>query len=487
MLLEPRFGYGVDHPWLQTDGHDVSFTAGPEALCLRSGVEVETASWRATAAFTVLKGDRVPFVLSWHPSHQRPPAPLDAHNAEAQTETWWRQWSARCTYRGRHRDAVMRSLIVLKALTYAPTGGIVAAPTTSLPEEIGGVRNWDYRFCWIRDAALTLIALMIGGYTDEALAWRNWLFRTAAGAPEQLQIMYGIAGERRLTEMTLDWLPGYEGSRPVRVGNGAASQFQLDVYGELFSCLYLSRRMGIGPAESWQPGKMLLEFLGKAWQRPDEGIWEVRGGGLRHFTYSKVMVWVAFDRAIRLIEEFGTGGKEASELLPHLRTLRGRVHEEVCQRGFNERVGAFTQSYGIESLDASVLLIPHVEFLPASDPRLQSTVRAIEKGLMMDGFVRRYPTEHNLDGLPGSEGAFLACSFWLADNYVFANRMEEAEEMFARLLGIRNHLGLLAEEYDPMARRQLGNFPQAFSHLALVHTALLLEGSYKSGSTPDQV
>ncbi len=475
MLLEPRFGYGADRPWLQRDGHDVSFTAGPEALCLRPGVEVEAASWHVTAVFTVHKGERVPFVLSWHPSHHRPPRPLDAHRAEGQTETWWRQWSSRCTYRGRYRDAVMRSLIVLKALTYAPTGGIVAAPTASLPEEIGGVRNWDYRFCWIRDATLTLQALMIGGYTDEALAWRNWLLRAAAGAPEQLQIMYGIAGERRLTEIELGWLPGYEGSHPVRIGNGAATQFQLDVYGEMFGCMYLARRMGIGPVESWQPAKVLLEFLEKAWLRPDEGIWEVRGGGLRHFTYSKIMAWVAFDRASRLIEEFGAGGREAEALLPHLHALRERVHGDVCQRGYSERLSAFTQSYGVESLDASVLLIPHVGFLPASDPRVLSTVRAIERDLMMDGFVRRYPTEHNLDGLPGSEGAFLACSFWLADNYAFAGRMDEAEEMFARLLSIRNHLGLLAEEYDPVAQRQLGNFPQAFSHLALVHTAQVLE------------
>src|SRR5262252_3498809 len=386
-------------------------------------------------------------------------------------------WAGRCTYQGRWRDAVVRSLLTLKALTYAPTGGIVAAPTTSLPEEIGGVRNWDYRFCWLRDASLTLDAFMIGGYVDEARAFRDWLIRATAGDPADLQIMYGIDGFRRLTEFDLPWLPGYEGSKPVRVGNAASGQFQLDVYGEALSAIYAARRMGLpGTMEGWKATKELMAFMEDAWQRPDDGIWEVRGGR-RHFTHSKVMAWVAVDRTVRAIREQGAGGDEGAKMLPHLSALAERIHAEVCERGFNPRVGAFTQSYGSADLDASVLVIPHFGFLPGSDPRVQGTVAAIEKKLVRDGFVLRYATEAGADGLPGSEGAFLACSFWLADNYALGGRLGDAEALFERLLSLRNHLGLLAEEYEPRLQRQIGNFPQAFSHLALIVTAQIIEAT----------
>jgi GH15 family glucan-1,4-alpha-glucosidase len=351
----------------------------------------------------------------------------------------------------------------------------VAAPTTSLPESIGGVRNWDYRFCWMRDASLTLDAFMVGGYIDEARAFRDWVIRTIAGDPGELQIMYNIFGARRLTEFELDWLPGYEGSKPVRVGNAASGQFQLDVYGELISCWYAARKMGLGTVvHNWQVFRDLITFMEDAWQRPDDGIWEVRGGR-RHFTHSKVMAWVFFDRAAKVIEESGESGQEGQKILRHISALRERIHAEICERGFNQRMGAFTQSYGSEALDASVLMIPRVGFLPGSDPRVRSTVAAIETHLLRDGFVLRYDTEHGTDGLPGSEGAFLACTFWLADNYALVGRINEAEELFERLLMIRNHLGLLAEEYDTKLRRQISNFPQAFSHLALVQAAHTIE------------
>jgi len=450
--------------------------AGPDALHLRSSVEVTTTASRVSALFPVKKGETVTFVLSWAQSDRRPPGAVDPHAALARTEAYWSEWSSRCTYQGRWRDAVLRSLITLKALTYAPTGGIAAAPTTSLPEEIGGVRNWDYRYCWLRDSTLTLHSLMVGGYADEAKAFRDWLARTVAGDPSRVQIMYGLAGERRLTEIEIEWLPGYEESRPVRIGNAAWDQFQLDVYGETMSCLYTARKMGFGEVEeAWEMLRALIENLERLWQRPDEGIWEVRGGGLRHFTHSKVEAWVAVDRTIRLIEEFGMGGPDAKQRLPHWQALRERIHEDVCDRAWNEGIGAFTQSYGSDALDASVLTIPLVGFLPASDPRMVSTVRAIEKNLLRGGFVRRYSTELGLDGLPGDESPFLACSFWLADNYALQGRMAEAEELFERLLSVRNHLGLLAEEYDPISGRQIGNFPQGFSHLALIYTAGIIE------------
>jgi GH15 family glucan-1,4-alpha-glucosidase len=419
----------------------------------------------------VKKGDRIPMQLTWFASHDEPPAAVDVDHALASTERFWRDWVSRCTYQGRWRDAVVRSLVTLKAMTFAPTGAIVAAPTTSLPESLGGVRNWDYRFCWIRDASLTLDAFMVGGYISEAEAFRDWVTRTIAGDPADLQIMYNIFGARRLTEFELESLPGYEGSKPVRVGNAASGQFQLDVYGEAMSCWYSACKLGLHRvSEGWDVAKHLIAFMENAWQRPDDGIWEVRGGR-RHFTHSKVMAWVFFDRVAKAIQEFGFGGDEGRKILPHISALRERIHTEVCERGFNPRVGAFTQSYGSDALDASVLLIPYFGFLPGSDPRMRGTVAAIEKHLLREGFVLRYDPEQACDGLPGSEGAFLACTFWLADNYAFAGRGSEAETLFEHLLSLRNHLGLLSEEYDFKLRRQIGNFPQAFSHLALINAA----------------
>jgi len=475
LLLDVRFGYGAYAPLIQKEPDGICFTAGPDALMLRGLASPQEQDGRVAAYLNVKKGDRIPLQLGWFPSHERPPAAPDADQALASTEAFWSAWAARCAYQGRWREAVLRSLITLKAMTYSPTGGVVAAPTTSLPESIGGVRNWDYRFCWLRDASLTLDAFMIGGYVDEARAFRDWLLRAIAGDAADMQIMYSIDGARRLTEFDLDWLPGYEGSKPVRVGNAASGQFQLDVYGEVVSAIAAARRLGMPENENgWRTAKDVLAFLEDAWQRPDDGIWEVRGGR-RHFTHSKVMAWVAVDRTVRAIRELGVGGDEGQKMLPHLGALRERIHAEVCERGFNPRLGAFTQSYGSELLDASVLVIPHFGFLPGTDPRVGSTVAAIEKGLLRDGFVLRYGTEHGADGLPGSEGAFLACSFWLADNYAFVGRQHDAEELFERLLGLRNHLGLLAEEYEPSLRRQIGNFPQAFSHLALVTSAQIIE------------
>jgi GH15 family glucan-1,4-alpha-glucosidase len=474
-LLDVRFGYGAYTPWITRNNDGLRFVAGPDAVFLRAPMTFEQRDGRVSAVVSVRKGDRIPFQLSWHSSYGSVPSALDADQELARTESFWSSWADRCSYQGRWRDAVLRSLLVLKALTHAPTGGIVAAPTTSLPELIGGVRNWDYRFCWLRDASLTIQALVFGGYVDEAGAFRDWVLRAVAGAPHDVQIMYDVDGARRLSELDLAWLPGYEGSRPVRIGNAASGQFQLDVYGELLSALYTGRKMGMKGAENiWRTFLTLLEHVERVWQEPDNGIWEVRGG-LRHFTHSKIMAWVAVDRSTRAIEEFGLGGDEGQKMLPHLRALRQRIHDEVCERGYNPRVGAFTQSYGSHLLDASVLVIPHYGFLPAEDPRVKGTVAAIEKTLLRDGFVLRYETEHGTDGLPGSEGAFLACSFWLADNYAFAGRLEEAEELFQRLLDLRNPLGLLAEEYDPQLQRQVGNFPQAFSHLALIFTAYVID------------
>jgi GH15 family glucan-1,4-alpha-glucosidase len=485
MLLDVRFGYGADSPWITQGERGMCFTAGPESMTLATAAPLEAKDGRVATYPLIRKGDRLAFQLAWHPSHQDAPIGLDVDEALARTEARWREWAGRCTYHGAYEDAVMRSLLTLKGLTYAPTGGIVAALTTSLPEQIGGVRNWDYRFCWLRDASLTLDALMIGGYVAEARAFRDWLLRATAGAPDDIQIMYDICGGRRLNEFELDWLPGYEGSRPVRLGNAASDQFQLDVYGEVMSCLYAGRKLGlVRREESWLPLRAWIGFLERAWQKPDDGIWEVRGGR-RHFTHSKVMAWVAIDRAVRMIEEEGDGGEEGQRLLPHLRTLRERIHAEVCQRGFNPQLNSFTQYYGSDTLDASLLVMTHVGFLPASDPRIVGTVAAIEKTLLRDGFVLRYATEHGTDGLPSGEGAFLACSFWLADNYAFAGRLDEAEALFSRLLGLRNHLGLLAEEYDPARQRQIGNFPQAFSHLALISTARVIDGARQGKGTPD--
>jgi GH15 family glucan-1,4-alpha-glucosidase len=483
MLLNVRFGFGADAPLIdKTADGGTCFMAGPDALVLRGPAPLQFEGKRVSAYLNVKKGDRIPLQLTWFPSHESPPEGLDVDKALAVTESYWRTWAARCTYEGRWRDAVLRSLITLKAMTYAPTGGIVAAPTSSLPESIGGVRNWDYRFCWLRDASLTLDAFLIGGYVEEARAFRDWLLRAVAGDPADLQIMYSISGARRLTEFELDWLPGYEGSKPVRVGNAASGQFQLDVYGEVMASIYAAYRMGMkGTEAGWRATSELLTFLEDAWQRPDDGIWEVRGGR-RHFTHSKVMAWVAFDRVVKAIAEFGFGGDEGKKMLTHLGALRERIHAEVCERGFNPRVGAFTQSYGAEALDASVLVIPHYGFLPGTDPRMRGTVAAIEKELVRDGFVLRYGTEHGTDGLPGTEGAFLACSFWLADNYAFGGRIAEAEELFERLLALRNHLGLLSEEYDPKLQRLISNFPQAFSHLALILTARIIESASQKRS-----
>jgi GH15 family glucan-1,4-alpha-glucosidase len=471
MQLDVRFGYGADVPWTTAAAEGVLFVAGPNAVLLRGARQPRLRDGRASALLQVRKGDRIPLQLGWYPSHEHTPDAIDDVQALAATDRFWRTWAHHCLYEGRWRDLIVRSMITLKAMTYAPTGGIVAAPTTSLPEELGGVRNWDYRYCWLRDASLTLDALMLGGYLDEARAFRDWLLRAVAGNPADLQIMYDIAGGRRLTEFELGWLPGYEGSRPVRVGNAASGQFQLDVYGEALACIYAARKMGLaGRTDTWEPFQRLVEFLERAWQMPDEGIWEVRGGR-RHFTHSKVMAWVAIDRSVRWIDEYGAGDEEGRRMLPHLTALRERIHAEVCERGFNPKVGAFTQSYGSDALDASVLVIPHFGFLSARDPRMVGTVAAIERGLLRDGFLLRYATESGVDGLPGHEGAFLACSFWLADNYAFAGRIDEAEALFERLIGLRNHLGLFAEEYEPKLGRQLGNFPQAFTHLALIVTA----------------
>ena len=475
MLLDVRFGYGADAPLVEMTRDGTRFLAGPDALILRGPLALALDKRRVSAQLQVRKGDRIPMQLTWFPSHEQPPAGADVDQLLATTDSFWREWAGRCTYQGRYRDAVLRSLLTMKALTYAPTGGIVAAPTTSLPEEIGGVRNWDYRFCWLRDASLTLDAFMIGGYLDEARAFRDWLLRATAGSPADLQIMYGIDGARRLTEFEMPALPGYEASKPVRIGNAASGQFQLDVYGEVASCIYAARILGMKEAEhGWTVAKELMAFIEKAWQRPDDGIWEVRGGR-RHFTHSKVMAWVAVDRVVRAIRELGYGGDEGQKMLMHLEALAERIHAEVCERGFNPRVGAFTQSYGSPEMDASVLVIPHFGFLPGSDPRVKGTVAAVEKKLLRDGFVLRYQTDAGTDGLPGTEGAFLACSFWLADNYALGGRLSDAEALFERLLSLRNHLGLLSEEYDPNLQRLIGNFPQAFSHLALIMTAQIID------------
>lgn len=469
MELILRFDYGSIVPWIRKAEGVLCAIAGPDALALRTPVETHGQGLTTVADFTVAAGQRVPFVLSWHPSHEPPPPPLDAALAVADTVAWWREWTSRCTYRGPWREAVERSLVTLKALTYGPTGGIVAAPTTSLPESIGSIRNWDYRFCWLRDATFTLYALLISGHREEACAWREWLLRAVAGDPARLQILYGVAGERRLPEFTLGWLPGYEKSAPVRVGNAAAQQLQLDVYGEVMDVLHQARRLGL-PADpwSWRLQHELLHFLESGWQQPDEGLWEVRGPR-QHFTHSKMMAWVAFDRATKAVERFGLGGP-----VERWRALRAQIHDEVCRKGFDAQRGCFTQAYGSPKLDASLLMMPLVGFLPPTDPRVAGTIRAIEQELVHDGFVLRYRTDEVEDGLPPGEGAFLACTFWLADNYAMAGRMDEARRLFERLLSLRNDVGLLSEEYDPVAGRMLGNFPQAFSHVGLINTAFNL-------------
>jgi GH15 family glucan-1,4-alpha-glucosidase len=462
-----RFDYGWIVPWVTRQDSGVSAIAGPDKLRLRSWVEHRGERFTTVADFTIKEGQKVPFTLTWHPSTEPAPPGLDAEGVVRDTDAWWRAWSSRCDGHTCVDEAVVRSLLTLKALTYGPTGGIVAAATTSLPEWIGGVRNWDYRFCWLRDATFTLLALINAGYLDEARDWRQWLLRAAAGRPDHLQIMYGVAGERRLTEFTLDWLDGYERSKPVRVGNAASGQFQLDVYGEVADALYQAHCRGLAPLDdAWRVSRVLLRFLEKAWKRPDQGIWEVRGGR-RHFTHSKVMAWVAFDRGVRAIEPLGYPGDD----LNRWRAARDAIHKEVCAKGFDPALNAFVQSYGSPYLDASLLMIPLIGFLPADDPRMKGTVDAIQGRLMHRGFVCRYDSESNVDGLPAGEGAFLPCTFWLADNLALQGRRAEAQEIYERLLAIRNDVGLLAEEYDPEAGRQLGNVPQAFSHVCLVNTA----------------
>ncbi|HEY5025976.1 MAG TPA: glycoside hydrolase family 15 protein [Acidimicrobiales bacterium] len=473
MDLVIRFGYGSLVPWVRRADGLLCAVAGPDALALWTPIDTRGEDMKTVADFTVTGTEHIPFVLTWYPSHQSPPRPVDVSFAVHDTQMWWEDWAATCTFDGEWRDPVMRSLITLKALTYQPTGGIVAAATTSLPETLGGERNWDYRYCWLRDATLTLESLMRGGYHEEALAWRDWLLRAVAGDVTQLQIMYGPAGERRLDEWEVGWLPGYEGSAPVRVGNAASGQFQLDVYGEVLSALFEACGVGSTLSDSaWDLQKALVEFVAGHWEEPDEGIWEVRGPR-RHFTHSKVMAWVAVDRAVRTIEEFGVDGP-----LERWRQLRDQIHEEVCAKGYNADVGAFTQYYGSDALDASLLMIPLVGFLTPEDERVRSTVEVIERGLTEDGFVLRYRTQNTgaVDGLTGHEGAFLACSFWMADCLYMIGRYDDAHAMLDRLIGLRNDLGLLAEEYDVRAGRQVGNFPQAFSHVSLVNAAYNLSG-----------
>jgi GH15 family glucan-1,4-alpha-glucosidase len=464
-----RFDYGSVTPWVRRiDDETLVAVAGPDGLMLRTPVDLEPSGMRHTAHFRIHAGERVPFVLTWFPSHEKAPVPVDAERALGETESFWRDWVSGCSYGGDYSEAVNTSLLVLKALTFEPTGGIVAAPTTSLPEQIGGVRNWDYRFCWLRDATFTLFALMNASYIDEARAWRDWLLRAVAGDPASAQILYGVGGERRIPEFELGWLAGYEGSQPVRLGNAAHDQFQLDVYGEVMDALHQARAHGL-PADdhAWSLQRTLMSFLEGVWNMPDEGIWEVRGPR-RNFTHSKVLAWVAFDRAVDTVERFDLPGP-----VDRWRRIRQQIHDEVCREAFSTEHNSFMQAYGSDELDASTLLIPLVGFLPADDPRVAGTIEAIQRDLMRDGFVERYAVKaHNdVDGLPGGEGVFLPCSFWLVDALLLQERHDEARELFERLLSIRNDLGLLSEEYDPVAKRLLGNFPQAFTHVGLVNSA----------------
>jgi GH15 family glucan-1,4-alpha-glucosidase len=487
--LRLRFGYGKVTPWVRRVDHAILAVGGPDAVCVRTPVRLVGRNMVHEASFVVRAGEHVPFTLTWGPSHLGVPAAIDAEATLADTRSFWQSWAKTCSYRGRYRDAVVRSLITLKALTYAPTGGIVAAPTTSLPEDLGGVRNWDYRYCWLRDATITLEALLRTGYTSEARGWHEWLGRAIAGDASDVQIMYGVAGERRLAEWQADWLPGYQHSVPVRIGNAAVDQRQLDVYGEVIDALSLAREAGMRfDSHGWSLIRKLLDFLEQNWNEPDEGIWEVRGPR-RHFVYSKVMAWVAFDRAMRAAELGNPGNRE------RWRAIRDKIHAEVCDLGYDAKRGTFTQYYGSTELDAAVLLIPEVGFLPPDDPRVVSTVRTIQHDLVRDGLVLRYsqpdPAQADasgaaasgadasgaaggVDGLPGSEGAFLACSFWLVNALYLIGAADEAVALFERLLALRNDLGLLSEEYDPRYSRQVGNTPQAFSHVPLVQAALNL-------------
>ncbi|PYL28806.1 MAG: glucoamylase [Verrucomicrobia bacterium] len=474
MELIVRFDYGRTIPWVRTAHGGLEAIAGPNGLILRTPVKTWGKDLTTVAEFNVSKGDRVPFVLTWFASYSEPPRAIHADHALRDTEKYWKKWVNRCHRKTPWDDAVVRSLVTLKGLTYAPTGGIVAAATTSLPEEIGGVRNWDYRYCWLRDATFLLLGLMRLGFVDEARSWREWLLRAIAGSASQMQIMYGVDGERRLEEYEIPWLSGYEKSKPVRVGNAASEQFQLDVFGEVLDAMYQTHRSGIETDDAeWRLLVQLMKFLESNWDKPDNGIWEVRGGR-RHFTHSKMMAWLAFDRAVKLVE---TCNCAAGENLERWQKIRDEIHTEVCQRGYNIDKKAFTQFYGTDALDASLLMMPLIGFLPATDERVRNTIEAIQRELLHDGFVLRYlPEEEGVDGLPGREGVFLPCSFWLVDCLYLIGRKKDARELFERLLNVRNDLGLLAEEYDPKSKRQLGNFPQAFSHVALVNAALFLSG-----------
>jgi len=474
MELIIRFDYGHVVPWVRKRHGGLEAIAGPDGLILRTPIETRGKDLTTVAEFAVCEGQQIPFVLTWFASYKEPPDAIDYQHALRDTERFWQSWAGQFQGDCEWREAVMRSLLVLKGLTYAPTGGLVAAPTTSLPEQIGGSRNWDYRYCWLRDATFALLSLLSYGYREEAEAWREWLLRAVAGSPAQMQIMYGLRGERRLHEIELPWLAGYENSRPVRIGNAASNQFQLDVYGEVLATMFRADRAGIKMEEpEWAMMVQLMKFLESNWDKPDEGIWEVRGGR-KHFTHSKMMAWVAFDRAVKLVEECGCAAAEHHD---RWKSIRDQIHREVCELGYNKRKKAFTQFYGADALDASLLNMPLVGFLPATDERVRNTIEAIERELMEDGLVRRYrPEQCGVDGLPGDEGAFIPCSFWLAMCRHLLGRTQEARTLFERLLAIRNDLGLLSEEYDPCAQRQLGNFPQAFSHLALVNAARLLGG-----------
>jgi GH15 family glucan-1,4-alpha-glucosidase len=476
-----RFDYGSVIPWVTSTEKGIDAIAGPNRLSLRTEIPVRGEDLKTVAEFKVAEGQKVTFDLAWYPSHRDEPAQRNVEEEIQGAERWWREWSSRCSYQGKWRDAVVRSLITLKGLTFLPTGGVIASPTTSLPEKIGGVRNWDYRFCWVRDASLTLQALMNAGYNDEARDWREWLLRAVAGSPAEMNILYGIRGERRLTELELDWLPGYENSAPVRVGNAAYSQFQLDIFGEVINTLYMCRKAGLVNPEikTEGVGRSLLHFLETGWEQPDDGIWEVRGPR-RHFTHSKMMAWLAIDRAVRSIERGWMPGDMA-----HWRALRMKIHQQVCEEGFDTSLNSFVQFYGSKHLDASLLMMPLIGFLPANDARVVGTVKAIENHLLRDGFVSRYTIDSAVDGLPDDEGQFLACSFWLADNYVLQGRRQEAVELFERLLAVRNDVGLLSEEYDPVSKRLVGNFPQAFSHVGLVNTAYNLQDGKWSKHTQD--